>query len=276
MTKSNTISDHYARGKLVSSIQSALQSSGIPLEEVTVNDLGPVDEFHTGGRVATAHLLEKTSLQQNDKVLDIGCGIGGTGRFIADQYAVSVRGIDLTPEYIETAKVLNNWVSLSNRIDVVAGDATALPYADEDFDAAIMLHVGMNIAEKPRLFSEIHRVLRPGGHFSLYDVMGKSDATFELPVPWATDSSMSYIQSSAEYIAQLESEGFQIESIEGRGDFAKSFFKKMREANESGAAPAPVGLHLLMGSAIKLKMRNFAQAVFDDILEPTEIIAVKR
>ena len=87
---------------------------------------------------------------------------------------------------------------------------------------------------------------------------------------------MSYLESTEFYVAELESNGFTVENIEGRGDFSKSFFKKMRQAAMSAAGPSAVGLHLLMGHDIKAKMKNFAAAIFDDILEPTEIVAIKR
>ena len=64
MTISSSVNSHYACGDLISSIQTALEDSGVSIEDVTVNDLAPVDEFHAGGRVATVHLLEKISLQK--------------------------------------------------------------------------------------------------------------------------------------------------------------------------------------------------------------------
>ncbi len=276
MSISSSVNSHYSRDDLILSIQAALNSSGVSIGDVTVNDLGPVDEFHVGGRAATVHLLEKISLLQGEKVLDIGCGIGGTGRLLADRYAVEVSGIDLTADYIETAKILNEWVSLSDRIDLQVGNATMLPYIDGEFDVAVMLHVGMNISDKSTLFSEVSRVLNSGGRFVLYDVMKKSDSEYEFPVPWATDLATSYLESTEFYVAELESKGFTVKNIENRGDFSKSFFKKMRKAAMSAAGPSAVGLHLLMGQDMKEKMGNFSRAIFDDILEPTEIVAIKR
>ncbi len=275
MTEHGSMGQHYARSGLVMSIQSALDSCGIRIEDVTVEDLGSADEFHMGGRIATSHLVEPIELQAGQKILDIGCGIGGTGRFLADRYPVSVSGIDLSEEYIDTAKVLNDWVSLSDRISMDVGSATALPYEDEAFDVAIMLHVGMNISDKPSLFSEACRVLRPGGRFLIYDVMTLKNADIALPVPWASDATMNHMETAENYAELLRAAGFSIQRVEGRAEFAKAFFTKMQKKAASSKVRSPLGLHLLMGDDIGQKTANFAKAVFDDIVEPTEIVAVK-
>lgn len=68
------------------------------------------------GRIATSQLAELAEISSLDEVLDAGSGIGGTARFLADQYGCRVTGIDLTGEYCETARWLNRLVRLDNRI----------------------------------------------------------------------------------------------------------------------------------------------------------------
>jgi ubiquinone/menaquinone biosynthesis C-methylase UbiE len=82
-----------------------------------------------------------------------------------------VTGIDLTSEYVETGKALCKWVGLDQRIVLHQGSALAMPFADNHFDGAYMLHVGMNIEDKDKLAAEVARVLRPDSAFGIYDVM---------------------------------------------------------------------------------------------------------
>ncbi len=106
------VATHYSNTQITENILSGLDKAGISLANVSVDDLGPVDEFHTGGRTATEHLLKNLQFDTHKRVLDIGCGIGGTSRFLADRFNVTVSGIDLTSEYIDAGNKLNEWVCL--------------------------------------------------------------------------------------------------------------------------------------------------------------------
>ena len=68
-------------------------------------------------------------------------------------------GVDLTAEFVETANALSELVGLSGRVRAVQASALALPADDASFDAATMLHVGMNIADKTALVREVARLV---------------------------------------------------------------------------------------------------------------------
>ena len=91
-----------------------------------------LEDFHTLGRIATSQLADLAEITAHDEVLDAGCGIGGTARFLADQYGCRVAAIDLTEEYCETARWLNRLVGLDDRISVRQGDVTDLPFDDAE------------------------------------------------------------------------------------------------------------------------------------------------
>ena len=186
MPDSELVATHYTQGGLLDAIIAGVGKLGKTTETVGLDDLGPVDEFHIGGRVATESFLDQVGLGANDHVLDVGCGLGGASRFAAQRYGSRITGVDLTHEYIETGKVLCSWLGLAERVSLEQGDATATGYADASFDKAYMLHVGMNIADKSALALELHRVLRPGGTLGIYDVMRVGDGDLTYPVPWAT------------------------------------------------------------------------------------------
>ena len=186
MFDNTTVASHYSHGQLVNAITAGIRDLGHTRDSITVDDLAAVDEFHIGGRTASVDLLGQLGLSSAHHVLDVGCGLGGTARFLASNSGCRVSGIDLTPEYIETGQVLCSWVGLAERIDLHCGSALAMPFEASHFDAAVMLHVGMNIEDKAGLFSEVNRVLRPGGVFGVYDIMRQSDDPLVYPVPWAT------------------------------------------------------------------------------------------
>lgn len=275
MSKSAAVAAHYTHGTLLSAIADGVQRLGKTPDTVTVDDLGPVDEFHIGGRVATQRFLDQLDLTADDRVLDVGCGLGGASRFAAKQYGCRVIGIDLTPEYVTTGAVLCSWVGLGDRITLEQGDATATPYADGTFDKAYMMHVGMNIADKQGLVSEIHRVLRPGGRLGIYDIMRVGGDDLEFPVPWAATADDSHVASVDEYKAALQTAGFRVMAEHNRGAFALEFFAELQARAGGAGGPAPLGLHILMGATAPQKVRNMIENVSQGRIAPIELIAEK-
>ncbi|MDT7581206.1 MAG: arsenite methyltransferase, partial [Pseudonocardiales bacterium] len=149
------------------------------------------------------------------RLLDVGCGIGGTSRMAA-MAGAAVTGIDLTPEFVETARILSDRVGLGDRIEFLATAGDSVPVDDGSFDAAVLVHVGMNMPEKAAVFAEVHRVLRPGGRFALYEQVRTAEGDLTYPLPWAEDERSSFVETVADYRAHLEAAGFEIEDAEDR------------------------------------------------------------
>src|SRR5713101_2934463 len=185
--------DHqYATGLSRHNIERALVAAGKDLEHLQPADLGMVEDFHTLGRIATTQLAELAGITSHDDVLDAGSGIGGTARFLTDQYGCSVTAIDLTDEYCETARWLNRLVGLDDRISVRRGDVTDLPFANASFHVVVSQHVQMNVADKTGLYEQARRVLVTGGRLAIWDVTAGAPGTLDYPLPWADQSELSY------------------------------------------------------------------------------------
>ena len=98
------VSDHYARGNLIDAIREGVTALGKTNSTVTVEDLRRSTSFISAGGIATEELVAQLHLTAADHVLDIGCGLGGAARLIAEQYGCRVTGIDLTRDYVEAGQ----------------------------------------------------------------------------------------------------------------------------------------------------------------------------
>ena len=125
-------------------------------------------------------------------------------------------GVDLTPELVAAATALSDRVGLGNRTRFETTAADGLPHEDRSFDAAMMVHVGMNVPDKQAVFAEVHRVLEPGAPFGLYEQVRTGEGDLPYPLPWAADARSSFVETPEDYRHQLEAVGFTVEDVEDR------------------------------------------------------------
>jgi arsenite methyltransferase len=111
------------------------------------------------------------SLEPGEVVLDVGSGAGSDSLVAAQMVGAEgrVTGVDMTPEMLSKAKAAAVEMEATN-VEFVAGEAEGLPFEDESFDVVISNGVIDLIPDKDAVFSEIHRVLRPGGRIQIADV----------------------------------------------------------------------------------------------------------
>ena len=179
------VETHYTRQDLGGIILAALKRAGKDIDHLTPDDLAPVDEFHGGQRQATIRLADLAGLRGGERVLDVGAGIGGPSRFLASRYGCQVEGIDLTAEFCRVAEMLTRLTGLTDKVGYRQGDALDLPFEDMSFDVVWSQNASMNIADRDRLYSEMHRVLKPGGRLALQEVVAGPGGEPHYPVPWA-------------------------------------------------------------------------------------------
>lgn len=275
----NTVIKHYESKNLLDQILTGLKDSGADIDNLKPDDLAPVEEFHIGGRKATEYLVAKLGLQPENHVLDIGCGIGGAARYIANQVGCQVTGIDLTSDYIEVAKDLSERTMLADKLHFEAASALNMPFSDSSFDAAITLHVAMNIKERVAFYSEIARVLKPGSIFGMFDVMKKNDEDLVFPVPWAQSSATSHLTTAQETSHLLTDAGFIVSDIEDRTDFSLVFFTQFMAAQklaaQSNQLPS-LGIQLLMGDTAREKFANVVSNIQENRIAPVQIMAMRK
>lgn len=244
-----------AEGNLVEEIVETLRRSGRDMDTLKADDLAIVDEFHIRGRKATLELAEQMELDENSRVLDIGSGLGGPARTIAAAFGCHVTGIDLTQSFCNAANLLSEWVGIGDRVRFEQGDATELPFDADTFDAAMTIHVAMNIPAKDRMYEEAHRVVKPGGIFAVYDVLKGEEGDVLFPVPWARDPSISFLATPQETRSLLENAGFAIQSVHDSTEESQEFFEAMA-ARMAETGESPVLWRAFLGDAFPEMARN--------------------
>jgi len=266
------VARQYAHGSLGDVIEAAIARVDARSGSALVDQLASVDEFHVGGRQATAALCEDLHVPRAARILDVGCGLGGTARFLASRYDCHVTGVDLSAEYVSVGQMLNARVGLTGRVDLRVGSAAHLPFADGTFDVATFIHVGMNIPDKQEVFSEVGRVLKSHGALGVYDIMHTDRAAIQFPVPWADTADRSFLAHPEAYRSALEAARFTVGREENRRELAIAFFRQMKSRVAEQGLP-PLGLHILMGQRTPEKVRNLLMALESRVVAPVEMIA---
>jgi ubiquinone/menaquinone biosynthesis C-methylase UbiE len=247
------VARQYETGGLLDRILTALQAAGKDIDHLTIDDLAPLDEFHSRRRRATEELALMLAPSASDHVLDMGSGLGGPSRYLAATYGCRVSGIDLTPAFVATAQALTQRLGLAERVDFRQGSVLDLPFPDASFDLAWTQNVAMNIADRPRWYGEIHRVLKPGGRLAIQDVAQGPGGPIVFPVNWADRPEISFLRTPEETRAMLEAAGLEVLQWIDNTEAA------VAEAAAARAAPGPLpvlGIHLVVGESFREKMRN--------------------
>ena len=246
---------HYGQRNLGESILAALRRMGKDVDALQPDDLAAVDAFHIRGRAATEELARFCKPGPEHQVLDVGCGLGGSARYLALQFGCRVTGLDLTPEYVQAAQMLTARLKLAERVDFRQGSALEMPFEDGAFDLVWSEHAQMNIADKPRLYREIHRVLKPGGRFAFHDILQGAGGEPIFPTPWASEPASSALIGPADFRRLLQSLGFDVKLWEDKTAAGRDWFRaRVMAAREKGLPP--LGFHTLIGSIAPQTQEN--------------------
>lgn len=274
MLRETTVAQHWAKGDVYALILSSLQKAGKSANELTVEELAPVDHFHARGFPATVELGDILPIEAGNHILDIGCGLGGPARYFAKRFDCRVSGIDITPGFVEAGNKLTALLEMEERVTITHGDGERLPYPDGTFDGAYAQHVTMNVADRGRFFSEAFRVLKPGAFFALTEHGLGPTGNPQYPLPWSEDGSGAYLVPPSKTRSLLQMAGFESIIVEDTGPKYLSNYNQMIERAKQGALP-PFGMHILMGETAPQKVRNAARNIEEGRTHPVQIFCSK-
>lgn len=256
------IENHYQNNGLYEDILERLEEQNVDLNHVSRWHIAAVDEFHVRGAEVSEELAQEINLNHS-RVLDVGCGLGGPSRMLAEKYHCRVTGIDLNREYIRTAIGLSKLVGLQDRTQYIHSDALDLPFEDGSFDVVWTQHVQMNVRHKLKFYSEIERVLTDQGTFIYYDIFRKNGSDVDYPVPWAEDASISFLGTAENMEDMLERLCFtnllsRDQTVQGIR-FLNDLFEKLKLNG-----PPKLGLNVLMGQSTKPKLKNLLKGLEEE------------
>ncbi|MFD2101072.1 class I SAM-dependent methyltransferase [Flagellimonas iocasae] len=248
------VAEHYQKENLFEEIIARLKNQNIDLDHVQRSDIAGVDEFHVRGAAVSKELAKSIAIE-GKTVLDMGSGLGGPCRMLADEFNCTATGIDLSPEFVQTANALSKLVKLDDKTHFVQGSAAELPFEDNSFDVVWTQHVQMNVPDKHKFYGEAHRVLKPGGYFLYYDIFQKNDGEIQYPMPWATQETLSFLIKNDEMAHIVEGLGLNEISKTNQTDAGIEFFTLLL-AKVKQFGPPKLGLNVLMGESTISKLSN--------------------
>jgi len=222
-----SINQHYGQTDLSGKILEALQNAGKDIHALTRRDISSFDEFHIGGIAETRNLAQLAGLRAGMRVLDVGSGLGGPARTLADEFGCYVTGIDLTAQYCRAAEMLTARVGLADRVKFECGNATKLPFANDSFDVVWTQFAGMNIEDKAGLYDEFRRVLKNGGRLALHEIMSGEVDGLHYPVLWADQASIDFRRHPDQIRQLLRMRGFEEAAWKNLNPSSIAFFQAM-------------------------------------------------
>ncbi len=260
MKRDESVETYYSDSELGRAILDALAEMGKDANSLTIDDLAPIDAFHIRGRVATAELAGIANIAAGANILDVGSGLGGSARFLASQFDCDVTGLDITRDYCDVATMLSDLVGLGDSTRFEHGSALDMPFESDVFDVVWTEHAQMNIEDKRGFYSEITRVLKPGGKLAFHDIFQGPQGVVSFPVPWAGGQSLSFLTSEADLQSLLGEFGFNVLAWKDVTEASAKFFENRIPVMER-RAPPPLDLALVMGADRMSKFRNLGHAV---------------
>ena len=274
MVSITEIENFWTRGDLHSRINQAMSDSGLNNKKLEIEDLFPIDQYHARGIGATKDLGKRMPITKNQKILDVGCGLGGPARYYAKEFKCHITGVDITPSFIEIGNNFNRLTSMSTMVDLYVGNGEKLEFEDEVFDGAYSQHVTMNISDRMKFFSEIYRVLKKGSFFAFteHGLGPEGDPIF--PLPWADNQEMSFLLPLENTNAILKEIGFiNIKLIE-TGDKYIEGYEKLIQKQPKSEKPT-LGIHVIGGSSMHERSINSMRSIKENRTLPFEIVCEK-
>jgi len=201
-----------------------------------VEDLTKFDQLHYHGTDAIDIFIEKLEINEKTKILDVGSGIGGPARYLADITGAEITAIELQSDQNNLAKDLTKKCGLSNKVSHICGDILDYDFKNQTFDAVVSWLTLYHIANHEILLKKLFDLLNPNGFFYTEDITSRinlSDADRKEIKKEIYGIHLPYFDK---YISNLEQNGFKLIFSEDMSsswtDFTKERIKKYNSEKE--------------------------------------------
>ena len=201
-----------------------------------VEDLTKFDQLHYHGTDAIDIFIEKLEINEKTKILDVGSGIGGPARYIANKTGAEITAIELQSDQNNLAKDLTKKCGLSNKVNHICGDILDYDFKNQTFDAVVSWLTLYHIANHEILLKKLFDLLNPNGFFYTEDITSRinlSDADRKEIKKEIYGIHLPYFDK---YISNLEQNGFKLIFSEDMSsswtDFTKERIKKYNSEKE--------------------------------------------
>jgi cyclopropane fatty-acyl-phospholipid synthase-like methyltransferase len=160
----------------VNRINNEIAALGVgPDDPLTPDQLYPFDQFHYHGIDAVRAGAGIIGLGRQSRVLEIGSGLGGPARYLAQTVGCHVTALELQQDLHDLASELTRRCSLNERITHIRGDALTYPLPVGGFDAVVSWLAIHHIPDRPQLMERLAHAVRPGGHMYVEDLVQRGE-----------------------------------------------------------------------------------------------------
>ena len=201
-----------------------------------VEDLTKFDQLHYHGTDAIDIFIEKLEINEKTKILDVGSGMGGPARYIANKTGAEITAIELQSDQNNLAKDLTKKCGLSNKVNHICGDILDYDFKNQTFDAVVSWLTLYHIDNHEILLKKLFDLLNPNGFFYTEDITSRinlSDADLKEIKKEIYGIHLPYFDK---YISNLEQNGFKLIFSEDMSsswtDFTKERIKKYNSEKE--------------------------------------------
>ena len=201
-----------------------------------VEDLTKFDQLHYHGTDAIDIFIEKLEINEKTKILDVGSGIGGPARYLADKTGAEITAIELQSDQNNLAKDLTKKCGLSNKVNHICGDILDYDFKNQTFDAVVSWLTLYHIANHEILLKKLFDLLNPNGFFYTEDITSRINLSNADRKEIKKEIYGIHLPYFDKYISNLEQNGFKLIFSEDMSsswtDFTKERIKKYNSEKE--------------------------------------------
>ena len=179
-------------------------------DNLMVKDLSKFDQFHYHGTDAIDISIKKLGINDKSKILDVGSGIGGPARYIANKTGAEITAIELQSDQNNLANALTKRCGLSNKVTHICGDILDYDFKNKKFDAVVSWLTLYHIPNHEILLNKLYDLLNSNGFFYTEDITSRIKLSDDEIKEIEKEIYGKHLPNFDKYISNLEKNGFKL------------------------------------------------------------------